>query len=248
MTPRIGLSCRRKREKDLLEPDRVSLSSEYIDAVAACGGAPIVLPPQPPGRADAIVGGLHGLILTGGGDIDPEAYGEANDGLSHRVHAERDQFEIALVHAALERNVPVLGICRGAQIINVALGGSLKQHISGEAPHIDLDLDDFDAYVANRHGIELQAGCAIATIFGTTNLEVNSLHHQAIDRLGDRLVAVGSSPDGHTEAVEAVDADLLAVQWHPEKILDAGGEPLFADIVNRARAFAASVDQAELRV
>lgn len=193
-----------------------ALERSYIDAVAAAGGLPFVLPVLDPAQAAAVVSNLDGLLLTGGGDVDPAWYGAAPSphlGIVDRAH---DAWELALLRAAMEAGKPVLGICRGLQLMNVALGGTLVQHL----PEItDLGHCAKEGSGAHVHDVRVAPGSSLRRVAGGADLlGVNSLHHQAISQLADGLVAVAWAEDGIVEAAEG--PRLLGVQWHPELLAD----------------------------
>jgi putative glutamine amidotransferase len=200
--------------------ERYSLHRGYVDAVAEAGGLPLVVPAGPGLDPDAIlelVCRCDALVVTGGGDVDPVFYGAAPvDGLMETDPA-RDQIEIAAVHAMAARGRPVLGVCRGAQVLAVASGGTLVADLpsAGYSGHWEEERQ-----CEPVHGIEADAGSlALAALAGAA--EVNSIHHQAIAGLGPTLRATAWSPDGVVEAVEAPGA--LGVQWHPERL--CAGDP-----------------------
>jgi putative glutamine amidotransferase len=195
------------------------LPTSYIDQVTEAGGVPVLLPPVP-GIASAL-GRLDGLILTGGGDIDPVGYGAEPDPQTSRVHPERDQAELELLAAALADGLPVLGICRGMQLVNVARGGTLCQHLAAEGGHRPTP------GTFGSHPVRLAAGSQLASILlpgnGRADLTLNvpTAHHQGIARLGDGLAPAAWARDGVIEAVELAPGQgqhsfMLAVQWHPE--------------------------------
>jgi putative glutamine amidotransferase len=193
------------------------LPASYIHQVTEAGGVPVLLPPVP-GIATA-VGRLDGLVLTGGGDLDPAGYGAPADPRTTRVDPDRDQAELELLAAALAAGLPVLGICRGMQLLNVARGGTLCQHLPAEAGHTPAP------GTFGSHQVRLAPGSRLASVLGQASggsgLEVPTAHHQGIDRLGDGLVASAWAADGVIEAVELPPGPgrhpfTLAVQWHPE--------------------------------
>ena len=237
-TPRIGMTPWRRPLPTFLSEatDLYTLGREYPDAVVAAGGLPLVLPHLAEAMADEVIDGLDGVVLCGGGDVDPDSYGAPDEG-SHETSRDADRWELALARRALERGVPVLGICRGMQVVNVALGGTLAQDIGRDGTPHPPTPDDPDAVMAQRHPVTIRPGSRLAAIYGTEERLVNTIHHQALDRVADGLEPVAWAPDGIVEAVEAVDpaVDLLAVQWHPEKIIEDGERALFAAFVDRAR-------------
>jgi len=218
--PVIGLSCYAEPARwAAWQAPAALLPANYLDQVTEAGGIPVLLPPVP-GIAAALAR-LDGLILTGGGDLDPASYGAQRHPRTSRVSPERDQAELELLADALAAGLPVLGICRGLQLLNVARGGTLCQHLpegTGHAP---------TPGTFGRHPVRLAAGSLLTSILspgdGATGAEltVPTAHHQAIDQLGDGLTATAWSADGVIEAVELAPGPgrhrfTLAVQWHPE--------------------------------
>jgi gamma-glutamyl-gamma-aminobutyrate hydrolase PuuD len=196
------------------------LPESYFELVAAAGGRPVLLPPTrrapggPGAGAAEVIGILDGLVLTGGGDVDPSAYGEAADPHVAGVNPDRDASEMALLAAALEADLPVLAICRGMQILNVELGGTLHQHLPdvvGQDAHRTAPL------VFGPVDITTDPDTRAAAVFGAATTVLCS-HHQAIDRLGRGLAVTAQAGDGVIEAVELTSATfVLGVQWHPEE-------------------------------
>jgi putative glutamine amidotransferase len=203
---------------------RYYLAAPYVRAVAAAGGLAVILPPQADAAA-AILQTVDGLLLIGGPDVAPARYGDdAIHPATYGIDPERDQFEIDLFHAALERHTPVFGICRGMQVINVALGGTLIQDVATEYPGAKAI-----GHRQHQRGLEQAAvGHVVAThgpeilpIFTGNSLGVNSFHHQAVRDLAPGLVPVASSPDGLIEAVVMIGPPrVFAVQWHPELMFE----------------------------
>jgi putative glutamine amidotransferase len=217
--PVIGLTayCEQARWSHWHKP-AVLLPANYAEQVAAAGGIPVLLPPLP-GIA-AAVGRLDGVLLTGGGDVDPGRYGAQPHPATSRVSGPRDAAELEVLGAAVAAAKPVLGVCRGMQLLNVARGGTLCQHLGGDAGHTPAP------GTFGSHPVRIAAGTRLAGILGANGagVDVPTAHHQAIDRLGDGLVATAWAEDGVVEAVEPSDAGgpfLVAVQWHPE----AGADP-----------------------
>jgi putative glutamine amidotransferase len=211
------------------------LTRAYVSSVVRAGGMPLMLPVLDPELAPAMVEGIDGLLLSGGGDIEPIRYGEPAAPEVDGVDRARDAWELALVAAAIERSVPVLGICRGAQVLNVAAGGTLVQHLPDHTEQVHRDRERYGEVV---HGVRITRGSRLARAMGRARVGVNTLHHQAVDQVGLGLEAVAWGPDGFVEAVESVaHARLLGVQWHPELLADVPGHPeLFRWLVDEAAA------------
>lgn len=208
------------------------LPAVYLEGVTRSGGVAVLLPPQPvdDAIADSVVSRLDGLILTGGRDVNPAAYGHDPHPATDEPGHERDAWEFALLGAALRRGVPVLGICRGPQVINVAMGGTLHQHLPDVVGHSGHRVADatFAAHVA--HTAE---GTRLRRLLGET-VETHCYHHQGIDQLGAGLIASARS-DGVVEGIESAGTGfLLGVQWHPEENLD--DLRLFTALVDAARS------------
>lgn len=208
------------------------LSSTYTDVLVAAGATPVLLPSIDPRQVDTVLAAVDGLVITGGGDMDPATYGAVNTG-SSEVNSTRDRWELALVAAARRQRIPLLGICRGCQVLNVALGGTLRQHVWGSKTHPQL----FDAsgtrLETGYHDIAMEG--LLAEIYAKDSRRVNSLHHQAIDKVGDDLVVVATTSEGEIEAVVANGQwPALGVQWHPERPDLTDEQPLFRWITNQA--------------
>lgn len=209
--------------------DCTKLNAEYTNAVYAAGGQPVILPVVPEPPAD-LLAQMDGLLLTGGGDLDPALYGETPDPSVYGIRRDRDAFEIALYREAMALRLPILAICRGMQLINVLRGGTLLQQIQ----------DQWQENPPTRpsHEITVTAGSALAEAMGQTAVAyVNSYHHQGIKDVGSGL-SVTAVCGGVIEAVEATDADIVAVQWHPEHMCatDHQQRALFELFVKRAAA------------
>ena len=197
--------------------ERYSVHRGYVDALWAFGAMPLLVPAGPGADLDRcldVVAGVDALLLTGGGDVDPAAYGDGGSDLVQEVDADRDRVEIAMLLAARRRGIPVLGICRGIQLLAAALGGTLVE---------DLPTAGFDGHWEEAkqgqpvHGVEAEVG-SLASMALAGAIEVNSIHHQAVADAGPELRATAWSADGVIEAVE--DDGALGVQWHPERLLD----------------------------
>lgn len=191
---------------------------DYKQALLHAGGEVRVVEHGTP--VTAALEGVGGLLLTGGEDVAPALYGEEKHAATVEVAPERDAFEIALAKEARRIGLPIFAICRGIQVLNVALGGTLVQDLATERPSATRHARD-DAADQRVHGIVVQAGSRLADALGTTELDANSLHHQAIDRLATELRATAHAPDGVIEGVEvASDWWVLGAQWHPEELID----------------------------
>lgn len=198
-------------------PGYTSMRADYVRSLEHSGALPLVLPTLAAEHAQAVLDRLDGLVLSGGVDVDPALYGRPRHPKLGRVDRERDEFELALTRHALQRDLPLLAICRGLQVLNVATRGTLIQDIPSE-------LEGAVTHAApgrrtrRSHPVEVVAGSKLGEVLGPGPLSVNSFHHQAIDRLGEGLSVSGRCPgDGVIEAVEMTDRSfVLGVQWHPE--------------------------------
>lgn len=234
--PRIGVSGVVRTWDDA---DRTGVNAAYVRAVLAAGGVPLILSPLLGATlAGHSLEGVDGLLLTGGEDIDPTWYGAEPSPLLSPPSRERDLFELALFAVARQRQLPILGICRGIQLINVGLGGTLFQDLPSEGPRGVQHRPDGPRDVRS-HRVRLTPGSRAAAALGTTSLTVNSSHHQAIRNLASGLCATGWSDDELIEAAESPPGEhwLLAVQWHPEEMhrdLRAPEQGLFAALVREA--------------
>lgn len=198
---------------------RVRANASYTSAVRLAGMRPYVLPVLGPDDADAMLDGMDGLLLTGGEDVDPHHYGHERHSALGDVHPVRDAFELALVRAARGRGLPTLAICRGIQVANVALGGTLVQDIASEWSDA-LAHDSTAPRDARVHDISVDPHSRLAAALGADTLTVNSFHHQAVATLGEGLVAVALAPDGVIEGAEWRGDDwwMVGAQWHPEEL------------------------------
>lgn len=213
--------------------ERVTLNTAYVRALEKAGLVPLAVPTMlAPERASAALAAVRGLVLTGGEDVAPERYGATPHPRLGDVDPGRDAAEVALITAARARRLPILAICRGIQILNVALGGTLYQDLESERPGPVSHADE-----ASRHAIRLAAGSLLERTLGTPTATVNSRHHQAIRDLAPGLRAVAWADDGVIEGAEPADVNaswLLAVQWHPEDLAERALFDGFANVV-RAR-------------
>jgi len=235
VTPRplIGLPGRRKLGRQIDEfPEAlhgVELDlyfADYSRGVLEAGGLPVHLPvdADPAELAEH----LDGVVLTGGADLDPALYGAEPETDLFPPEPRRDTFELALIDRAMALELPVLGICRGLQMLNVRAGGTLHQHVPVHS-RFDLVPD------TEVHQVVTEPGTRLAELYGEA-LTVNSLHHQTVDQVGGGLAVAARADDGTVEGLEIPGLDVIAVQWHPEMMRGRSGDPVFAWIVERARA------------
>ena len=221
-------------------------NAAYALAVAQAGGIPLFIPPTPQladddAAIETLCARLDGLLLSGGADVDPARYGEATATWCGEVEPERDALELALTVRALAINLPILGICRGMQVLNVACGGNLHQDIAAEQP--EAQRHPWSNYPRDyrAHGIRLAPGSRLAAILGVERHEVNSLHHQAVARPGAGVEVTAWADDGIAEAMELPDQPFaLAVQYHPEELAasDPLSRQLFAAFIAACQAYA----------
>lgn len=212
-------------------PGYHSMRADYVRSVERSGAIPLVLPPLGAEHAEAVLDRLDGLLLSGGVDVDPSLYGRPRHPKLGRVDRKRDDFELALTREALRRDLPILAICRGQQLLNVATGGTLIQDIPSELKGA-VTHDAAGRRTRRSHSVELELGSRLAEILGPGPLSVNSFHHQAIDGLGEGLAVTGRcAEDGVIEAVEMPERNfVVAVQWHPESFWqqeEGSFQPLF---------------------
>lgn len=235
MLPLVGLTTSTSIDA---YPERAYTNAAYIDAVQRAGGAPVLLPPQLGGAArDALWSRLNALVLTGGGDVDPARYGRVPHPTVYEVSAARDDLELELTRRALAQGVPLLAICRGIQVLNVALGGTLVQDILSTTGSLIRHSQKEKRHVAT-HAVKVETGSRLAEALGSVALEVNSLHHQSVDVPGDGVRIVAQSPDGIAEGAEVPEHPFaVAVQWHPEELVahDEAARNLFRSVVEAAR-------------
>jgi putative glutamine amidotransferase len=219
--------------------DRTGVNAAYVQALLAAGGLPLILTPlMGPSLAGRALDGVDGLVLTGGEDVDPAWYGADPSPLLSPPSRERDLFELALFAVARQRGLPILGICRGIQLINVGLGGTLFQDLPTERPG-SVNHRPEGARDLRSHRVQLESGSRAAEALAATSVTVNSSHHQAIRDVAPGLRATGWTDDRLIEAVEAPPEApwLLAVQWHPEEMHRERQAPergLFAALVREA--------------
>jgi putative glutamine amidotransferase len=226
--PLVGITGRRRDASVLAAPSGFAdapldiFFADYATSIVRAGGTPVFLPLD--GDPADLVARLDAVLLAGGEDVDPANYGASPTPQLGAIDPHRDAFELALTADAIQGGVPLLGICRGQQLLNVALGGTIVQHVDG---HLQ------DEHRAERtHGVTIVDGTRHAALLGDT-IRVNSFHHQVVDRLGDGVVAAAHDDDGAIEAIDVPGARAMAIQWHPEAF---GGDPVFEWLVKEAAA------------
>jgi len=218
------------------------METSYVEAVEAAGGIPILLPPSG-ADASALLGLVDGIVFSGGGDIRPDRYGDAAiHETTYDISDRRDDFEFRLINAAFAADVPILAICRGIQVLNVALGGTLYQDVSLQQndPEGHRQPWEVGSWEKPIHAISLAPDSAAAAIIGDTTVRTNSAHHQTLRDIPAALRVVGQAPDGTVEVVEGIGKQfVLGVQWHPEKMFTVHPEQarLFAQFVSEAQEY-----------
>ena len=221
---------------------RARVNTAYVEAIEAAGLLPVVSAPlADPALAGDLLDRVDGLVLTGGEDVDPRHYGAIAHPATDQPHGARDAWELALAHEARRRAMPVLAICRGMQLVNVALGGTLVQDIPTQRPG-NIGHAQAGARVERVHGAVIETGSMLGAAIGATRIRINSSHHQAVDRVAEGLRVVATAEDGIVEGIESASDGwwMLGAQWHPEELVDTA-EPwdrnlfaAFAEEVERA--------------
>jgi putative glutamine amidotransferase len=238
--PRILVTCWRRPLPTYLGERTVldTLDPAYAERVFDAGGLPLVVsrPPAGEGSLDDLLGVADGLLLTGGGDVDPASYGAAPEN-AEDPDAAADDWELALIAGARERSLPTLAVCRGAQLLAVAHGGRLAQRLSAGDGHRELDGLAPGEILAARHDVELVPGSRVQrALGGSARIAVNTIHHHEVADPGE-LVVTATAPGGVIEAVEPrSDWQCVGVQWHPEKMHEPEQAGLFAQLVSAARS------------
>ena len=221
------------------------LGMRYLEAVGRAGALATVVPPMPGPMIPALLDRVDGICLSGGPDLHPDAYGAAPHPALGPTEPPLDAFELALVRAALERDMPILAICRGSQILNVARGGTLHQHVPDVVGDTIVHRQPGEPS-RPTHDVRVDPRSRLAAILGATDVAVNSFHHQACDLLGERLVPTAWAPDGTVEGIEATDRSfVVGVQWHVECLVDRAEQAaLFSALVDACRVRVAASDLA----
>ena len=219
---------------------KVTVNRPYTDAILAAGLIPLVVPPMSEDGAEAILDSVRGLVLTGGEDVDPAYFGAERHPATGPANDLRDRIELSLAKEAAARRMPTLAICRGVQVLNVALGGTLVQDIPSELKTA-IEHDAETARSSRVHAVDIDEGTRLAGIVGSRKITTNSFHHQSVDRLAAGLCTVAKSSDGVVEALECADRAWWAVgvQWHPEELTGTTEDwdrKLFAAFADAVRA------------
>ena len=220
------------------------MSQRYIQSLVQAGAIPWMIPLVDDATLRGVYESLDGVFLPGGADIDPASYGRDPHPLCDRTDPERDRVELQLARWALDEGTPVLGVCRGMQLINIAAGGTLYQDLAEQLPgSIKHDYFPYKGMGFTRdflaHKVEVAPDTRLARLFGAGTLKVNSMHHQGIRQLGTGLRTTAVSPDGLVEGIETTgDNYVFAVQWHPEALTDSDihAREMFTDFVSAAAA------------
>jgi putative glutamine amidotransferase len=205
--------------KSVNKQEKVQVNTAYTDAIRAAGLIPLIVPPVEAEDVPAVLDAVQGLVLTGGEDIDPSFFGAARHPATGAANDLRDRCELALAREAAARRMPTLAICRGVQVLNVALGGSLVQDIPSEVT-TTIQHDAESARGERVHPVEISQGSRLASIVSASRIATNSFHHQSVEKLAPGLATIARSPDGVVEGVECTDRAWWAVgvQWHPEEL------------------------------
>lgn len=238
MTPIVALSARNMHDLPGIKENipAAAITHDYLMRVVNAGGIPLVVPPLGELPVE-LLDRVDGLVLSGGEDIAPERYGKPPSPHLGTVDLLRDALELALVTEAVARRMPILAICRGAQVLNVALGGTLIQDLPSEYPS-DVRHRQEAACTQGTHVVRLAPDSLLSGLWGSTELSVNSFHHQAALDVAPGLRAVAWAPDGVIEALEGAGAFMVGVQWHPECQESEFSPRLFGAFVEACRAYA----------
>ncbi len=215
--PLIGLDCRYEADEKYEVRDQIGVYATYYRALTSAGALPVLIPVVDDRSVlSEYLALMDGFVFTGGLDVPPAAYGQEKHPATKECHPKRFAYDKLLAEQVLQRDIPVLAICLGQQLINVVYGGTLIQHIETEIRHtrVDPGQDSFHSVTIEEHSL-------LHRILGATHLEVNSSHHQALDKLAPGLRVLARAPDGVIEAVQMTDRRFfIGVQWHPERLMD----------------------------
>ena len=250
MAPLVAVAGRTASAGRVSRDAATFAGQRYLDAIIRAGGEPVVITPREltSDAAHEVMNTCDALLLMGGPDVDPALYGQQPHPRTYGMNALQDHFEIFLLRAAMLLGKPVLAVCRGIQLVNVALGGTLHQHIDDDTAvaHKPTNFPDGDEFAV--HSVQIATGSQVHRVIGASEINVASFHHQAIDALGEGLTAVAWSSDGFIEAVEHNTTWLLAVQWHPEDTAaaDPHAQALYDALVGESKS--PSIAQRNVRV
>lgn len=234
--PRIGVTLDSEEPGGYSKFPWFALRQNYAGSIIAAGGLPVALPHAPAELVDAYLDQLDGLVVTGGAfDVDPALYGDSERHPTVGLKAARTAFEWAITERALARDLPVLGICGGQQLLNVVLGGTLIQHIPDRVENA-LAHEQPNPRDEPGHAVAVVPGTLLHRLVGVTSLAVNSAHHQAADRVGEGVVVAATAEDGVVEAIEHSGYRFcLGVQWHPEFFITDGDRRIIEALVGAAK-------------
>jgi putative glutamine amidotransferase len=234
MKPLIGINLDIKAGP----PEEARIQTTYTDAIVKSGGIPILLPPMPDEDLAEVVKRLDGLMLIGGPDYCPSLYKEEADETVELINARRQSFDLNLMRAALKRaNMPLLGVCGGAQLLNIELGGSLVQDIKSAFADSKVEHNTVNGWKNgyNKHDVRLEKDSIIAGIYRVERLAVPTSHHQSVKDLGSGLKVTALADDGVIEAIELIESEfVVGVQWHPERDYETN-KPLFDRLISASR-------------
>ncbi|MEN3316532.1 MAG: putative glutamine amidotransferase [Acidimicrobiaceae bacterium] len=235
MKPVIGISAYPRVVETSVGPTLLHTASRfYVEGVERAGGVAVVLPVMSPDDVDDVLVAVQGVLLTGGGDVQPARYGAQPVAETDGVDPARDDFDIRLLELAIASDLPVLATCRGMQVVNVALGGSLIQHVPAVTGQVHCHHERWREGV---HRVKIEPDSHLAAALGATEVDVNSIHHQAVDQAAPGTRAVAWAADDTIEAIELPGSPhVVAVQWHPELLEDRPEQQgLFRQLVDQAR-------------
>ena len=236
MKPVIGISAYPRVVETSVGPTLLHTASRfYVEGIERAGGVPVVLPVMAPEAVDDVICAVQGILLTGGGDVQPSRYGAKPVAETNGVDPARDDFDIRLLERAIAADLPVLATCRGMQVVNVALGGSLIQHVPNVTGQVH---DHHTRWREGVHRVKIEPDSHLAEALGATEVDVNSIHHQAVDEAAPGTRAVAWADDDTIEAIEMPGSPhVVAVQWHPELLEDwPEQQGLFRQLVEHARS------------